>query len=178
MLGRAKDNIETEEGYRFITKDSIELLNKRILSEEHAGRLYRSMAIWFKYNGYNGFHKFWAKWADEENIHASWAREYLLDLDVLPEIRDIVGITCKFESIKDIVNQTLQAEIDITKECNELALHAVEVKDHMLINLAHKYTDEQQEEINKITNILTKVKLYGGDKLAIMELDEKIGELK
>lgn len=180
MLKKEETEVSSEsdkETYKFIGPVCTELLNERILSEEHASRLYKSMAIWFKFKGYNGFHSFWCEWSEEELEHASWAREYLLDLNVLPETGVVIEVPNKFDNVKDIVEKTLEAEIAITKECNRLAKHAAEKGDHMLIGLAHRYMSEQQEEINKITNILSQLEVYGDDKLSIMALDKKLGKL-
>ena len=156
----------------FICDKGIELLNYRINEEEFASRLYKSMSIWFKSRSYNGFAKFWSEWAKEELIHASWACEYLLDLDVKPTVLPIREVTNDFEDIKSIVALTLESEIDIKNQCKELAKFANEKGDFMLLNLAQGYLAEQQEEINKITNILAKLKSFGNSDIVIMELDE------
>lgn len=159
---------------QFIGNGCIEALNFRINEEEKASRLYLAMSTWLKNKGYIGFAKFWEEWAEEELEHAGWAKEYLLDLDVLPETRDVTGVEFKFESLKDVVEKTLEAEIEITKQCNKLAMRANSKPDYMLATLASKYMDEQKEEINKITNILTEVKEFGEDKVGLLALDKQI----
>ncbi len=176
MLGR-KDNEEADKALsEFISNESIELLNFRINKEEYASRLYHSMAIWLKANGYEGFAKFWSLWSKEELTHANWAVKYLLDLNVAPETKVIDPVKNNFESLKEVIYLTLTAEKEITKECNDLAVHCAEEKDFMLMVLAQKYTNEQREEINKITNIISQAKIYGCSTAMIMELDEKLGE--
>jgi ferritin len=132
------------------------------------------MAVWLRFKGYNGFAKYWNEWAEEELIHASWASEYLLDLDVKPEIRPLKEVDNEFESVKDIVEKTLKAEIEITDQCNELGKRADEKPDYMLKNLASIYLDEQQEEINKVTNLLSLLEAFGDSKVALLELDKKM----
>ena len=179
--GKEKDGSEDKktEGScksQFIGNGCIEALNFRINEEEFTSRLYLAMSIWFKINGYKGFAKFWGEWAQEELVHASWAREYLLDLDVIPETRPIREVKSSYTDLQDVISETLKAEIEVTDQCNKLALRAHNKPDYMLATLAAKYVNEQREEINKITNILTKVKKFGDNKTALLELDEQIGE--
>ena len=162
--------------HKFIDNKSIELLNLRINKEEKASRLYYIMSVWLKSKGYEGFSKFWYKWSKEELTHAKWAENYLMDLGVFPKFKSISDVNCEFDNLKDVLKQTLGAEEEITKECNDLAVHASEVKDYMLMTLATKYTSEQKEEINKITSILTKAKIYGCNSAAIMRLDKELRE--
>jgi len=176
---KEKDEKETEGESckdKFIGNGCIEALNYRINEEEFTSRLYHAMSIWLKLNGYNGFSKFWSEWAKEELTHASWAREYLLDVDVMPETRPIKEVENTYKSLQDVVEKTLEAEIKVTDQCNKLALRAHNKPDYMLATLAGKYLKEQRDEINKITNILTKVKEFGDNKAALLELDEQIGE--
>ena len=161
---------------QFICNKGIELLNYRINEEEFTSRLYKSMAIWFKSKSYNGFAKFWKDWADEELVHASWACHYLLDLDIKPDVRPLKEVKNVYESVEDVIRTTLEAEIEVTNQCKELASFAKEKEDFMLLNLAMKYLKEQQEEINKITNILAKVNSFGKSEIVLLELDEQFLE--
>ena len=173
-----KEEIKKEDKQvsQFIGNGCIEALNFRMNEEEHASRLYKSMAIWFRHKGYNGFAKYWHSWSLEELDHASWACEYLLDLSIKPEVRELKAVENNFDSVKDILEQTLEAEVEITKQCKKLAERANDKPDHMLFNLAQRYLSEQQEEINKITNILSKLEAFGEDGIVLMELDEQMYE--
>ena len=165
-----------EEGNKFISNEFIEALNFRINEEEYASRLYKSMAIWFRFKGYDGFAKYWMDWSSEELDHASWACYYLLDVDVKPEVRPLKEVDNDFDSVTDIVEKTLEEEKKITDQCNDLARMALEKKDLMLSNLAQQYLAEQQEEINKVTNLLSKLKAFGNSGAVLMEIDEQMKE--
>jgi len=170
-------NKEKEKGFTLISEGCIQALNKRINEEEKASRLYHAMAVWFNANGYKGFAAFWKKWSQEELIHASWACSFLLDVNIKPELEEIPKVKTDYENIEDVLNVTFKAEMDITEQCNELAIMADEKKNYMLLDLAIKYIKEQQEEINKIGNLLAKVKAFGTSQVAMMELDEQLYEL-
>ena len=63
-----------------ISENLIKILNYRIVQEEFSSRLYKAMAIWLDFKGFNGAAKLWNTYSEEELKHANWAYEYLLDI--------------------------------------------------------------------------------------------------
>jgi len=60
----------------------------------------------------------------------------------------------ELNTLQDVFEATLEYELLITKECEELASEALKLNNHILYSLALKYCKEQQEEIGKaITNL-------------------------
>lgn len=155
-----------------LDKKCIELLNYRIQQEEFSSRLYEQMSLWLDNKGYLNLSKLYDRYAQEELTHASWAKKYLLDYGINPSLKALPSPYVEYGSVKEIFDATLEHELQVTKQCEDLANHAVEEKYHVLYSLALKYCAEQQEEIGKAITLLDICKLTSDQLL----LDTYVGE--
>ena len=155
----------------FATDSVIKILNYRIEQEEASSRLYHAMSIWLNNNGFMGAAKAWQTDADGEMEHAQWAKEYLLDMGVQPEIPALPKPVQSFTGLCDIIKQSYKHEVLVTEQCNELAKQAFKNSDHLLYQLANKFLKEQQEELGKVQTLLDKLSAFGEDKVALRLLD-------
>lgn len=155
-------------------KETIDILNFRITEEEKSSRLYEQMYLWLENQGMLNTAKLFKKYSIEELIHADWAKKYLLDFDIMPELSTIDEPINVFGSFSDIINKSFEHEQLILKQCNDLAIFATENKDYSLLGLAMKYCNEQVEELGKISQ------LKSIDKLSkdLLIIDHYIGDLK
>ena len=80
----------------------------------------------------------------------------------------------EINSLQDVFDVTLEHELEVTRQCEELASIALKENNFVLYTLALKYCAEQQEEIGKAITNLDILKLstdmlvidhYIGDKL-------------
>lgn len=154
-----------------ISKECIDILNLRIEQEEYSSRLYTAMSLWLNDAGYVNAAKKWAEDANDEMVHASWAKDYLLDLGVVPKTPALKEAPSKFNGLPDIIKQSFDHEVMVTKQCNELATHALKYNDHLLYQLAIKYMQEQQEEMGKVQTYMDKLETFGEDKVALKLFD-------
>ena len=159
----------------FATQSVIDILNFRIENEENSSRLYHAMSIWLNDNGYMGASKAWQKDADDEMGHATWAKEYLLDMGIQPRIPALREPVQTFTGLPDIIRQSYKHEIDVTNQCNALANNALKTGDNLLYQLANKFLQEQQEELGKLQTLLDKLEAFGEDKIAMRLLDNELG---
>lgn len=157
-----------------ISNRIIELINYRIQQEELSSRLYLSMSNHLNFIGYTGASQLWKKYSDEERKHSEWAYNYLLDLDIKPVTPKLEEQKQTFTGLEQIVALSLQHELEITNQCNELAKEAVKENDFMTLELAQKYLKEQVEEIAKTTIWVNKINLFGNDKIALRLLDNEM----
>lgn len=167
-------NVEKKR-YSLISEESLKYLHYRIQEEEMSSRIYLSMSLWLEYTGFKNAAKLWRKYADEEMVHASWAREYLLAIDVMPIVPMLQDVRIKYEGLPDIIKKSYEHEIVITNQLKELAEHALKEKDHMLYTLASKYLVEQIEEHEKTTRWMDELKTFGSDKHSLRLLDNIMG---
>lgn len=160
----------------FATKECIDILNYRIEQEEQSSRLYHAMSMWLNDNGFMGASKAWKSDSDDEMMHAGWAKEFLLDMGIQPKIPALTEPIQKFESFPDVIRQSYNHEITVTKQCNDLAMFALKSNNHLLYQLAVKYLTEQQEEIGKLQTLLDKLKAFGEDGPSLRLLDNELGQ--
>lgn len=158
-----------------ITEECVKHLNYRIEQEEYSSRIYLAMAMWLDDNGYKGAAKEWRKYSHEEMGHADFAREYLLNLGVQPNTPALQSPTQTFSGLPQIIEMSYEHEIEITRQCKELASHAMKMADHLLYELALKYLHEQQEEMGKMQDLMDELEAFGTDKIAMRLMDNKMG---
>jgi ferritin len=149
-----------------ITPKTIELLNYRINQEQKTSKEYEQMYLWLKDKAYFNAAQLWKKNYEDELNHASWAKDYLLSFNVMPELDSIPEPPNMFESFEEIVNKTLEIETETTMQCRALAKHALDEGDYNLLTLANKFNEEQIEELNSVYDLLNILKL-SSDKLII-----------
>jgi len=144
----------------------IELLNYRIQQEEFSSRLYHQMSLWFDNQGFKHLAALYKKYEGEEKLHAEWSMDFLLNFGITPQLQSLNSPVMEFESYMDVLEATLDHELMITKQCEELAQKALEMKHTGLFALASKYCAEQVEEVGKAIDILDHAKLTS-DKLVL-----------
>lgn len=159
----------------FATDGVVKILNYRIEQEENSSRLYEAMSLWLNDNGYLGAAKEWMKYSGEEKSHADWAKNYLLDMGIQPKLPLLKEPIQMFTGFPEIIRMSYDHEIDVTKQCNDLANQALKSGDNLLYQLGNKYMQEQQEELGKLQNLLDKLEAFGEDKLALRLLDNELG---
>lgn len=160
----------------FISKKIEDLINFRIVEEEKSVRLYLAMSKWLRYNGYEGAAKLWQLYSDEEKIHAKKVCEYLEALDIQPKIQAIPEPKQDYESLEQICKLTYDAEMMVTKQCNDLAKVALAENDFMTLALAQWYLTEQTEELGKTIYWLDRIESFGTSKEALRLLDNEMNK--
>jgi ferritin len=162
---------------RLMNERLIQLLNFRIKAEEDSSRLYKAMAVYLEYNGYQNAAKLWEKYSSEELKHAEWAYDFLQNLNVMPKVQQLDQPTTVFQGLPDIILASLDHEYVVTEQCQELARAAQAESDFMTFELAMKYLHEQNEEIGKMTNLVDELNTFGTTPEALRLLDMNIAKL-
>ena len=157
-----------------IDESCISFLNYRVQQEDQSSRIYLSMSLWLDNNGYVNAAKLWKKYSDEERGHADIARTYLLNMGVQPATPSLEQPFETYTGLPDIIYQSFDHEVEITKQCSDLATHALKDGSHMLYELALHYLKEQNEEHGKMQNWVDQLKAFGEDKIAMRLLDHEI----
>jgi len=157
-----------------IDESCITFLNYRVQQEDLSSRIYLAMSLWLDNAGYVNAAKLWKKYSDEERGHADIAREYLLNMGVQPATAALEQPAETFGGLPDIIRKSFDHEVEITKQCSDLATHALKDGSHMLYELALHYLREQNEEHGKMQNWVDQLNAFGEDKIAMRLLDHEI----
>jgi ferritin len=158
-----------------IEEHCIKYLQYRIQQEEVSSRIYLSMSMWLNNEGYTGAAKLWQKYADEEMGHSTWSREYLLAMGVTPDVPVLAAQPSTYTGLPQIIRDSYDHEIVVTKQIKDMASDAMKKGDHMLYELCLRYLKEQVEEHDKTQTWLDKLNTFGEDKIALRMLDEEMG---
>lgn len=159
-----------------IEEHCIQYLQYRIQQEELSSRLYLSMSMYLNNEGYSGAASLWKKYADEEMLHSNWAREYLLSMGVTPAVPALAAQSTSFSGLPQIIRDSYDHEILVTKQIKDMAKEAMKKGDHMLYELCLRYLKEQVEEHDKTQTWVDKLNSFGEDKIALRLLDEEMGK--
>lgn len=162
----------SQEQYRFLSEEIVELLNFRIIEEEKSSRIYLAISLWFQDKAYFNLAKLYKKYSEEELKHGDKAREFLLSFNILPETRPIPNVSNDFLSVSDIIDKTLEHEALVTQQSKDLAKAALAEQDFLTFNLAQFYLSEQVEEMNKVWDLKNHLESFGTDKIALKLFDE------
>jgi len=157
-----------------ISEECISYLNYRIQQEEYSSRIYLSMSMWLDNNGYVNAAKLWKNYSNEELDHANWSRTYLLSFGVQPATPKLDSPPQTFTGLPEIIGESYDHEITISRQIKDLASEALKKSDHILYELALKFLKEQVEEHNKMQNWVDQLKSFGTDKIAMRLLDHEM----
>jgi ferritin len=158
-----------------LSDECVKYLNYRIQQEEYSSRIYLAMSMWLENKGYNGAASLWKKYSQEELSHSDWSRTYLLSMGVQPETPKLDSPQQGFTGLPEIVKISYNHEIEVTKQCKDLASDAFKKGDHMLYELALKFLKEQVEEHNKMQNWMDQLQAFGTEPVALRLLDTEMG---
>lgn len=133
------------------------MLNDQIQRELESSQIYRAISCWMDDKGWTGGQKLFFKYADEELVHMNKLYNYFFEKNtkaITPACEQVKG---EFESVREIVEYSLDHEMEVTKYWNEIANAAKEENDNDTYTLAQWYLSEQIEEETKFRDILFKM---------------------
>jgi ferritin len=160
-----------------LNKKIIEALNYRIQQEEASSRIYEQFALWLDNAGFKNFAALYYKYAHEELGHAKFAKDHLLAYGEEPMLTKLPAPDLEFNSLKEILNLTLEHEQEITKQCNELTKLAASLDDFPTMTLGLKYCAEQVEELDKAQTFVDQIETFGDSKEAMLTLEHNVKDL-
>ena len=136
-----------------------EILNDQIKNELQSSQIYRGMSCWLDNAGWNDAAKYYFKSAQEELSHMDKVYQYLFDRNVVAIVPETDEVKQEFETLREIVEDSLQHEMDVTKEWEEISETAKEEDDNTTYEFAQWFLKEQISEENKWRDILDKMNL-------------------
>jgi ferritin len=160
-----------------LNKKIIEALNYRIQQEEASSRIYEQFALWLDNAGFKNFAKLYYKYAKEELKHSRFAKDHLLAFGVEPMLTKLPEPDYEFNSLRDILELTLEHEQEITRQCNELTKLAAGLDDFPTMTLGLKFCAEQVEELDKAQTFVDQINTFGDSKEAMITLEHNVKDI-
>ena len=161
-----------------LTQPMLDRLNVQINLEFYSSNLYLQMSAWCESKGFEGSASFLREHATEEMQHMMRLFTYVNETGALAQLGTIDAPPTQFESLHDVFAKTLEHEILVTKEINELADTAFREKDYSTFNFLQWYVAEQHEEETLFRGILDKFEIMGDSGRARFMIDREIGTIQ
>lgn len=152
-------------------------LNKQINLEFYSSNLYLQMSAWADNHGLSGSAAFLKSHAAEEMQHMQKLFDYVLETGGLPLLGAIETPKSDYQNIREVFEDTLAHEKEITAAINDLVATAFENKDFSTFNFLQWYVAEQHEEENLFQGIIDKMDLLGDDPKHLFFIDQEIEKL-
>lgn len=165
-----KANIENEVR---LSEKLITVLNDQIKNELESSQIYMGMTCWLDDKGWIGASKYFFKSATEELTHMNKIYQFLFDRNCLAKVPTVDAVKQEFKDIREVVELSLEHEIEVTKMWENISNIAKESGDNTTYEFAQWFLLEQVEEENKFRDILFKMNLD----MPKYELDELFEDL-
>ncbi len=160
-----------------MNKEMEKLLNEQIVMEGKSSASYLSMASWCETKGYNNSSEFLYKHSDEERGHMLKLFKYVNQAGghaIQPEITEIKHT---FKSLREVFEEVLQHEIQVTKSIHDIVDRCLASKDYTTFNFLQWYVVEQREEETMARRALELFDIIGEDGVGLWTIDQEIGKM-
>lgn len=142
-----------------LSQNIASMLNDQIQKELESSQIYRAMSCWFDDKGWPGGTKLFFKYANEELTHMNKIYEYLFEKNTKAITPAVEAVQGEFKDAREIVEISLNQEIDITAYWNKIADAAKKENDNDTYFLSQWFITEQREEEIKMRDLLFKIRM-------------------
>ena len=157
-----------------ISEKLAKAISEQINAEYYSAYLYLAMSALMENAALDGTANWLFVQAKEEMAHGINMYQYLLDRGEVPSLTAIGQPPASFNDIEEVFAEVLAHEEKVTGLINNLANLAVEENDHAFYQFIMWYVNEQVEEESNASNILSKIKMIGGDTGLLLTLDNEL----
>lgn len=163
---------------RSLSKEIEQLLNHQIMMEGKSSASYLSMASWCESQGYENASTLLYNHSEEERGHMLKIFRYVNAAGghaLQPEITDIKNT---FASLREVFEDVLKHEIQVTISINELADQSFKAKDFATFNFLQWFVNEQREEEILARRAVEIFDLIGEEGVGLWMIDQELGKLE
>lgn len=153
-----------------INKKINDAINTQIGEELKAANGYANMAAYFNNQGLLRLSEMFFEQSEEEREHAMKFVHYLLEVEGEVAIPAIAAVPTKFESVKGCFETALAWEKEVTSNITRMMDMAVELKDYVSQDFLQWYINEQVEEENTMSHLITLAEALGDRSILMIEV--------
>jgi len=161
-----------------LTKKIAAALNDQMVKEAFASNSYLSMASWCDDQGLRGCAEFFYAQSNEEREHMLKIVKYINESEGHAHIPSIKEPLCKYKSIKEVFELSLEQEKDVSKSINKLVELALGDKDYATNNFLQWFVAEQHEEEQLFRSILDIIRLAGSEGKNLLIIDNEVAKIR
>lgn len=149
-------------------------LNRQIGYEFASAQVYLAMSAYCAAQNYNGFAHWLRVQSQEEHAHALRFFDMVLDRGGQVTLPAIEAPPAAFESLLDVMQQTLANEQKVTALIQELYALAVRENDFTTQAQLQWFLTEQVEEERTAETVVAQLRQIGGQSAALFLLDREL----
>jgi ferritin len=152
-------------------------LNQQMTNEAHNAQIYLAYASWANSEGYDGISNFLFRHANEERNHMMKILEYILKRGAKVVVSAIPAPGPNPVSINDCFEKVFKSEVENTASIYNIVNMSMAEKDWATWNFMQWFVKEQTEEETLALDLLSKIKVAGGEKApneALYALDKDL----
>src|SRR5579863_7412459 len=154
-------------------------LNQQMTNEAHNAQIYLAYASWASGEGYDGIANFLFRHANEERNHMMKILEYILKRGAKVVVSAIPAPGPDPVNVNDCFEKVFKSEVENTGSIYNIVNMSMAEKDWATWNFMQWFVKEQTEEETLALDLLSKIKIAGGEKAkddALYALDNNIGK--
>ncbi len=162
-----------------LSKTLAKALNQQMTNEAHNAQIYLAYASWANSEGYDGIANFLFRHANEERNHMMKILEYILKRGAKVAVSAIPSPGPDPKNVSDCFEKVFKSEVENTASIYEIVNMSMAEKDWATWNFMQWFVKEQTEEETLAMDLLSKIKIAGGEKAkndALYALDAELGK--
>ena len=142
-----------------LTESMVKILNEQIKNELDSSQIYRAISCWCDDKGLVNACKYYFKSASEELSHMEKIYQYLFDKNCKAITPICNESKSTYKDITEVVQSSLDHEMQVTKNWNDIADQSLKEKDNDTYCLSQWFLKEQISEENKFRDIIFNIRL-------------------
>lgn len=157
-----------------ISDAMISAINDQIKAEFDSAYIYLAMSAYFKDAGLDGMSHWMKKQYAEEVEHAEKFIDYLYERGARVVIPDVAKPKDSYADALDAFKTAYAHEQYVTSRIYKLVDLAVSEKDYATQSMLKWFVDEQMEEEDNTSSIVSKLEFLGSDKHGVYTVDREL----
>ena len=152
-----------------ISENLTKEMNAQVGRELGAANQYVNIAAYFDTESLPELAAFFYRQADEERVHAMKFVHYIVDAGGKVAVPSVDEPTAAIESAEQAAKLSLEWELEVTNQINNLMSIAVEEKDFIGQEFLRWFVNEQLEEVSTMDQLLSVIRRAGEGGLLFVE---------
>ncbi len=142
--------------------------------EFYSAYIYMSMVAYLESVDLQGFAHWMKIQVQEEMSHSLKFYNYIVERGGRPFFTAVPEPKKEWASVKEVFEDALHHELEVTRRINEIATTTIAENDHATRSFLNWYVDEQVEEESNAEQIIKKLKMINDNASALFLLDKEL----
>ena len=147
-----------------LSKTLAKALNQQMTNEAHNAQIYLSLGSWASSQGYDGISNFLFRHSNEERNHMMKILEYILKRGGKVVVTAVPEPGPDPKNVNDCFEKIFRSEVENTASIYNIVNMSLDEKDWATWNFMQWFVKEQTEEETLALDLLSKIKIAGGEK--------------